>query len=124
MYLGKVVEQAPADGLFTDPRHPYTQALLAAAPQPDPLCRADRAPLLGEPPDPADPPTGCAFHPRCPLAEKRCRRETPVLSEHRLVATGHFVACHRAAEADTATGSMRQVGRHGRSAWQAGGAQE
>jgi oligopeptide transport system ATP-binding protein len=98
MYLGKVVEQAPAAELFENPRHPYTRALIAAAPTPDPRSRRERAPLAGEPPDPASPPPGCAFHPRCPLAIDRCTRTVPPLEAPAMVAAGHVVACHRAAE--------------------------
>ncbi|MCA9541386.1 MAG: ATP-binding cassette domain-containing protein [Myxococcales bacterium] len=91
MYLGRVVEQAPAAELFADPRHPYTQALLAAAPVPDPTRRADAPPLIGEPPSPLAPPPGCAFHPRCPMAEAQCRTTPPTL---RADANGHATACH------------------------------
>jgi oligopeptide/dipeptide ABC transporter ATP-binding protein len=98
MYLGKIVEQALAAELFCGPRHPYTRALLAAAPKPDPNTRGDRTPLPGEPPNPLDPPTGCAFHPRCPLAIELCERDQPSLTEHRSIAAGHKVACHRATE--------------------------
>ncbi len=91
MYLGRVVELAPADALFADPRHPYTQALLAAAPVPDPRRRAPETPLMGELPSPLSPPPGCAFHPRCPIAEARCRVERPPLEGD---AAGHATACH------------------------------
>jgi oligopeptide/dipeptide ABC transporter ATP-binding protein len=79
MYLGRVVEHGPATELFTSPRHPYTRALLAAVPDPDPTRRSVALPLLGEPPSPLNPPQGCAFHPRCPLAIERCRSERPEL---------------------------------------------
>lgn len=91
MYLGRVVEAAPSAVLFGAPKHPYTQALLAAAPTPDPRRRDDPPTLAGEPPSPLDPPRGCGFHPRCPLAEDRCRTERPALREG---AGGHSVACH------------------------------
>ncbi len=91
MYLGRIVEKAPADRLFQRPLHPYTQALLAAAPDLDPDRPAAPTAPPGEPPDPANPPPGCAFHPRCPLAEPRCRSALPVL---RPVAAGHCVVCH------------------------------
>lgn len=91
MYLGRVVELAPADRIFTDPRHPYTRALRAAAPVPDPTRRSAQPNLAGEPPSPLDPPRGCTFHPRCPLVEDRCRVEAPAL---RVAADGHAVACH------------------------------
>lgn len=96
MYLGHLAELAPRDALYTTPRHPYTRALLAAVPEPDPaLQRAKvRVPLQGEIPSPAAPPPGCVFHTRCPIAVERCRREVP--EWRRLGET--MVACHRAEE--------------------------
>ncbi|MBM4195718.1 MAG: dipeptide ABC transporter ATP-binding protein [Gammaproteobacteria bacterium] len=91
MYLGRFVEMAPAAELYRRPRHPYTQALLSAVPQPDPARRAGRIVLQGDIPSPTDPPPGCPFHPRCPLAVDRCRGEVPAL---RAVAEGVSVACH------------------------------
>ena len=91
MYLGKIVEQAPRESLYANPRHPYTRALLSAVPVPDPRRRATRTPLLGDVPSPLNPPSGCAFHPRCPYAEARCRTETPPLISG---VGGHAVACH------------------------------
>ena len=91
MYLGKIVELADKRALFSAPRHPYTEALLAAAPVPDPGRRVERIILHGEVPSPVNLPAGCAFHTRCPLAEDVCRREAPRL---RTVAAGHRVACH------------------------------
>ncbi len=79
MYLGKIVEVAAAADLYRDPKHPYTQALLSAVPIPDPRRKAQRTLLKGEFPSPIDPPTGCAFHPRCPYAFERCQKETPPL---------------------------------------------
>ncbi len=79
MYLGRVVEAAPANELFAAPRHPYTQALLAAVPEPDPLHRQPRALLQGDVPSPSQLPAGCRFHTRCPRAEARCRSESPEL---------------------------------------------
>ena len=95
MYLGQVVEEAPTAALFERPLHPYTQALHASVPAPDPAV-AWRPPILsGEPPSPIAIPPGCRFHPRCPFAEARCRTEPPALRE---VAPGHRVACHLAPE--------------------------
>jgi len=96
MYLGKIVETAPADALFAAPRHPYTRALLAAVPVPDPGLRRERTLLSGEVPTPGSspgalaPPSGCRFHTRCRFAEERCRREEPALVEE----AGHATACH------------------------------
>ena len=91
MYLGQIVESAPREELFERPLHPYTQALIAAVPVPDPTVKRKRLVLHGEPPSPVHPPPGCRFHTRCPLAEVRCRSEAPVL---RTVASGHQVSCH------------------------------
>lgn len=91
MYLGKVVEVAEAEELFESPLHPYTQALFSAIPIPDPKTKRKRIILAGEPPSPANPPTGCRFHPRCPHVMDICRSEEPKLEE---VKPKHFVACH------------------------------
>jgi oligopeptide/dipeptide ABC transporter ATP-binding protein len=96
MYLGRVVELADRDTLYRDPRHPYTRSLLSAVPVPDPDRRAERIVLTGDVPSPARPPSGCRFHPRCPLTaergeQARCSAEDPALRE---VAPGHWVACH------------------------------
>jgi len=96
MYLGEIVELAPGDALFSAPRHPYTEALIAAIPLPDPAARRAMARVAGELPNPIAPPPGCRFHPRCPYAIERCRRERPSLSP--ADAEGRQVACHRAAE--------------------------
>ncbi len=91
MYLGRIVESGPREALFFDPKHPYTQALLAAVPSPDPGARRRRVPLGGDIPSPANPPSGCAFHPRCPSAMPRCAVEQPLTVA---LAGGHSVACH------------------------------
>jgi oligopeptide/dipeptide ABC transporter ATP-binding protein len=91
MYLGRVVESAPREALFFDPKHPYTEALLSAVPIPEPGRVRNRVVLVGDMPSPAHPPSGCAFHPRCPRAMPRCSRETPVLTT---LSGGHHVACH------------------------------
>ena len=92
MYLGRIVELADSDELFGNPQHPYTQALLAAVPVPDPSVESHRSfrPVQGEVPSPINPPSGCVFHPRCPIAVEGCKRTRPELRELR---TGHFVAC-------------------------------
>ena len=94
MYLGHVVEIADRATLFASPRHPYTEALLAAAPQPDPRRRPDRVLLAGDPPSPAKPPSGCRFHTRCPLAQPICRDEQPALTSRPSTGGEHRVACH------------------------------
>ena len=95
MYVGKIVEIAPTDVLFTSPKHPYTQALLSSVPVPDPSVRSMGIPLAGEVADPANPPTGCYFHPRCPFAKDICRTSEPELTQ---VAPDHFARCHFAKE--------------------------
>jgi peptide/nickel transport system ATP-binding protein len=92
MYLGRIVEQAPAEELFSSPKHPYTQALLAAAPIPDPVIERarPRSIIKGELPSPLNPPQGCVFHPRCPLATEECKKGIPATRE---LAPSHFVAC-------------------------------
>jgi oligopeptide transport system ATP-binding protein len=93
MYLGKVVELAPARELIAQPKHPYTQALISAVPVIDPDSKRARIVLSGDVPSPIEPPPGCPFHPRCPLAEERCQMEIPPLRE---VSPGHWAACHLA----------------------------
>jgi oligopeptide/dipeptide ABC transporter ATP-binding protein len=95
MYVGRIVETAPTTALYSTPRHPYTEALLAAVPKADPASRDQVSAPRGEIADPANPPRGCAFHPRCPYAVERCRTELPTLKE---IAPAHWSACHRAAE--------------------------
>jgi len=91
MYLGRIVEIGSRRTLFGAPRHPYTQGLLRAAPRPDPSRRSDTAAIGGEPPSPLDPPSGCHFHTRCPIATARCRSERPALTP---VSGEQSVACH------------------------------
>jgi oligopeptide/dipeptide ABC transporter ATP-binding protein len=100
MYLGRIVELASAEALYQRPLHPYTQALLSAVPVPDPAHKRQRIVLEGDPPSPAAPPPGCAFHPRCPLYAKKgqpeiCRTQTPSLEDR---GQGHPAACHFAGE--------------------------
>jgi peptide/nickel transport system ATP-binding protein len=95
MYVGKVAEMAPTEALYRAPKHPYTAALMAAVPVADPRIRSGMTPLQGEVPSPANPPSGCYFHPRCPYAVDVCAKEPPALEE---LASGHFVSCHRARE--------------------------
>ena len=92
MYLGRVVESGPAHSIGRNPQHPYTQVLLSAVPTVNPSAKRDRILLSGDVPSPIHPPSGCPFHPRCPVAESRCSTERP---EFRTVAPGHEVACHR-----------------------------
>lgn len=91
MYLGSLVEVAETDELFTHPAHPYTQALISTNPVPNPYKRDEQIILKGEIPSPSNPPSGCKFHTRCPIATERCKVEAPTLQE---VAPGHQTACH------------------------------
>ncbi len=95
MYVGKIVEQAETEELFLHPKHPYTEALLSAIPSPDPDALLEEITLEGEVPSPANPPSGCYFHPRCQYAQQICQEEAPPLLE---VSADHFAACHFAQE--------------------------
>jgi oligopeptide/dipeptide ABC transporter ATP-binding protein len=91
MYLGRIVEYADKTAPFEQPWHPYTEALLAAVPLPDSSLTRVKHRRIGDVPSPINPPSGCHFHPRCPIAEARCRTQRPVLRE---IALGHQVSCH------------------------------
>ena len=93
MYLGRIVEYADKKTLFTQPKHPYTEALLSAVPVPNPKLRREKRLLQGDVPSPINPPPGCTFHTRCPYVMDRCKVEVPVLKE---IAPGHGVSCHLA----------------------------
>jgi peptide/nickel transport system ATP-binding protein len=108
MYLGRIVELARCEDLFANPVHPYTEALIAAAPVPDPTHRGLEERLEGEVPSAMNPPTGCAFHPRCPIAVDRCRQDIPTLNR---MADGRVAACHVRAptiskKSDTVSGAL------------------
>jgi peptide/nickel transport system ATP-binding protein len=107
MYVGKVVEVAETGEIFDEPKHPYTEALLSAVPKPDPRLRdrGQRIVLGGDVPDPANPPSGCYFHTRCPYAEERCKDEEPPLRE---ISPGRYAACHFSEDLD-----LRGVGDQG-----------
>ncbi|NLJ80051.1 MAG: dipeptide ABC transporter ATP-binding protein [Firmicutes bacterium] len=94
MYLGRIVEMAEVELLFSEPKHPYTEALLSAIPEPDPDIKGEQIILKGDVPSPADPPQGCHFHPRCPYATELCRQESPKLRP--AGEGGHLAACHYA----------------------------
>ena len=96
MYLGRIVEMGDVDSLFSRPKHPYMEALLSAIPDPDPDVVGEQIILQGDVPSPANPPTGCHFHPRCRYAQERCRRENPELVD--VDGQGHLAACHYAQE--------------------------
>jgi peptide/nickel transport system ATP-binding protein/oligopeptide transport system ATP-binding protein len=107
MYLGQIVEMAEKRALFERPMHPYTQALLAAVPVPDPEIRREQKIISGDVPSPLLPPRGCRFHTRCPLAFARCRTEAPAYRE---VEPGHFSACHLNDPAEPVTGPEPAAG--------------
>jgi peptide/nickel transport system ATP-binding protein len=94
MYLGRIVEVGPRDAVFARPRHPYTEILLSAVPVPDPRMPARRILLQGDPPSPANPPGGCRFHTRCPLAQPLCAEQSPPLAARAEGGAEHLVACH------------------------------
>jgi oligopeptide/dipeptide ABC transporter ATP-binding protein len=91
MYLGKIVETVDAKAIIRNPQHPYTQALISAVPEVDPESKRKRIVLSGDVPSPIHPPSGCPFHPRCPIAEEKCKIEIPVLRE---LLKKQFAACH------------------------------
>ncbi len=95
MYVGKIIELAETEALYLRPQHPYTEALLSAVPKPDPRLQEAQIILSGEVANPANPPSGCYFHPRCKYAQDKCKQESPELRE---VLPGHFVSCHFAEE--------------------------
>ncbi len=106
MYVGKIVELAERDQLFSAPKHPYTAALLSAVPKPDPRARSRRQPLRGEVANPAAPPSGCYFHPRCPYAIDICATDAPAFEE---IVPGQWAACHRARELQLPGISLKPV---------------
>jgi peptide/nickel transport system ATP-binding protein len=93
MYLGRVVELGPVEMIFDRPLHPYTRALLASRPSMDPARRIEEPPIIGDPPNPIDPPSGCRFRTRCPFAEPVCESSAPPLGEW-LGINSHIAACH------------------------------
>lgn len=96
MYLGKIVEYADGADLYAKPLHPYTKALISAIPVPDVERKKEKQILTGDVPSPINPPSGCYFHPRCPFADEKCRREAPVMRNHGTEKKPHMVACHYA----------------------------
>lgn len=103
MYLGKLVELTGSDELYRSAAHPYTEALLASIPEPDPEQRDDHTALTGEVPSPLDPPSGCRFRTRCPYVQERCATEEPLLRE---ISAGHQVACHFPRRQETSGGTV------------------
>lgn len=94
MYLGKIVELSSTEEVFENPKHPYTETLLRSVPKPDPDFREELVPIEGEVPNPANPPSGCYFHPRCPYAKSICKEEYPEFRNLGTEETPHYVACH------------------------------
>ena len=109
MYLGRVVELTTSEELFANTLHPYTKALLSAIPVADVTKKKKRIPLQGDVPSPANPPSGCTFHPRCPECEERCKAEKPVLEEYVIDGVSHFVSCHRVKDMLKARGIEPEV---------------
>ncbi len=109
MYLGRVVEMTTSEKLFANTLHPYTKALLSAIPVADVSKKKKRIPLQGDVPSPANPPSGCTFHPRCPECCEKCKTEVPVLEEYIINGVSHYVSCHKAKEALAAQGIQKVV---------------
>lgn len=109
MYLGRIVELTTSEELFANTLHPYTKALLSAIPVADVTKKKKRIPLQGDVPSPANPPSGCTFHPRCPECGEKCRTEKPVLEEYIINGVSHFVSCHKVKEALAAQGIRPEV---------------
>ena len=104
MYLGRVVELTTSEELFANTLHPYTKALLSAIPVADVTKTKKRIPLQGDVPSPANPPSGCTFHPRCPEVCEKCKSERPMLEEYIIDGVSHFVSCHKVKEELAAKG--------------------
>ncbi|MEH7480234.1 dipeptide ABC transporter ATP-binding protein [Neobacillus drentensis] len=107
MYLGRVVEIADKKQLFTNPSHPYTRALLSAVPIANPKAKRERVILKGDLPSPANPPSGCTFHPRCPVANESCKTNIPILQD---IDSGHHVSCHLFTEGKTIETKEEKIG--------------